>query len=242
MTQNQFRQTTGIMLILTPLIMITFFTLLQMNFEYPDILREPTDYVLRQFQVGGANLIAQWYGFLFSAVLFVPIVIMLHQILAAENSKWLTMATTIGVLAGAVQVLGLIRWPFLVPYLAEVYTDPVSSQASRDAAVVVFQTFNQYAGVAVGEHLGYLFTSTWTIMIGLVMLKSPLFKSWVSWLGIVSAIGIFIGLFEPLGFTLAADINAISYTVWPVWLLIVGVFLVLARPKVAQPTLVATQS
>ena len=34
------------------------------------------------------------------------------------------VATTIGVLAGFVQMLGLLRWVYVVPGLARAYTDP----------------------------------------------------------------------------------------------------------------------
>ena len=61
-------------------------------------------------------------------------------------------------LAGVAQVLGLIRWSFLVPSLADIYTDPESSPATRDSVAITFQAFQRYAGVAIGEHLGYLFT------------------------------------------------------------------------------------
>jgi len=46
------------LLILTPIAFNVFFTLLSVAFEYPDILREPTGYVLRQFDAGGGGLVA----------------------------------------------------------------------------------------------------------------------------------------------------------------------------------------
>ena len=36
------------------------------------------------------------------------------------------------------------------------------------AMVVVFQAFNRYLGVAVGEHLGYALTGAWTVLAGIV--------------------------------------------------------------------------
>jgi hypothetical protein len=234
MNNQPLRRWAGVILILTPLLTMVFFTLLQMSFDYPDILRAPTDTILRQFQAGGSALIAMWYGLMFSAVLFVPLTVLLHKILAQENPPFLGVATTFGVIAGVVQFLGLIRWPFLVPYLAQTYLDPTSSPATREAVMVVFQTFNHYAGVGVGEHLGYLFTSVWTVLISLAMLKSPLFKPWVGWLGIVPAIGIFSGILEQVGFQAAAEINAISYIVWSVWLIISGIFILRSSPQI-QP-------
>ena len=45
------------------------------------------------------------------------------------------------------------------------------------------------------------------------------------WLGIVPAIGVFMGVFEETGFKPAGAINAISYILWSVWLIAFGVAL-----------------
>lgn len=230
MKSRTLNQLTGILLILTPLAFITTFSLLQMNFEYPDILRKPTEYVLQQFSAGGAGLLAMWYALMFSAVLFVPLAVLLHSMLARQDTPYLAVGTTFGVIAGVVQFLGLIRWTFLVPYLAQTYLAPTASPATRDAVAVVFQAFNQYAGAGIGEHLGYLFTSVWTLFVGIAMLKSPVFRAWLGWLGILAAIGIFVGVFEPVGFAAAGAINATAYIVWAVWLIVVGVFALRAKP------------
>ena len=148
---------TGLLLIIVPIAFNATFFLLQKAFSYPDILRQPTETILRRFQQGGAPLRRLWYAFTFSAVLFTPVPVLVHQVFEPDAPWFLVVGTVIGVLAGVVQFLGLIRWPFLVPTLAEIYTDPKSTQATRDSAAVTFQAFHRYAGVAIGEHLGYLF-------------------------------------------------------------------------------------
>ena len=218
---------TGLLLILLPVAFNVVFFLLQRNFEYPDILRKPTDYILRRFNEGGTRLIATWYAFAFTGVLFIPVAILVHQTLASEGTPYMLLATTIGVLAGLVQFFGLIRWTFLVPYLAKTYFEPDATQATRDGIAVVFQAFHRYAGVAIGEHLGYLLTSIWTALIALAITQSSLFSTWLGWIGFLPAIGIFIGLFEEAGFKAAGAINAISYILWSLWLIIVGIVLLL---------------
>lgn len=218
---------TGLFLIIVPIAFNVTFLLLGRAFEYPDILRKPTDYVLRQFKAGGASLRRLWYAFMFSAVLFTPVPVMVQQLFQPEVPSFLVVGTTIGVLAGAVQFLGLIRWPFLVTSLAEMYTAPDSTQATRDAAVVVFQAFHRYVGVAVGEHLGYLFTSIWTVLVCMAILGTQLVSPLLGWLGILPAIGVFIGVFEETGFKAAGAINAISYLLWSVWLIAFGAALLL---------------
>ena len=218
---------TGLLLILLPVAFNVVFFLLQRNFEYPDILRKPTDYILRRFNEGGTQLIATWYAFAFTGVLFIPVAVLVHQTFASEGTPYMPLATTIGVLAGLVQFFGLIRWTFLVPYLAKTYFEPDAAQATRDSIAVVFQAFHRYAGVAIGEHLGYLLTSIWTALIALAVTQSSLFSPWLGWIGFLPAIGIFIGLFEEAGFKAAGAINAISYILWSLWLIIIGIVLLL---------------
>jgi hypothetical protein len=214
---------TGVLLILTPVAFNVFFTLLSVTFGYPDILREPTGEVLGRFDAGGGSLVAIWYGFMLTAVLFVPLAILVHRVLARQDTPYMAVATAFGVVAGVVQFLGLVRWPFLVPYLADVYLDPASSGATRESVAVVFQAFNHYAGVGVGENLGYLFTGLWTVLVALAMFGSSLpLRRWLGLLGAVSAAGIIVGMFEP-----AANIVVVGYILWSIWLALTGILLLL---------------
>ncbi len=223
MTNASLGKLTGMVLILTPVAFNVLFTVLSLIFEYPDILREDAGYVLREFDAGGGTLIAAWYGFMLTAVMFVPLSVLVHKALARRDTPYLAVATAFGVVAGVVQFLGLVRWPLLVPYLADTYLDPATSDATRESVAVVFEAFNRYAGVAVGENLGYLFTALWTVLVAMAMEGSALpLRRWLSLLGVVSAIGIAIGMLEPAGFEPAADIVVVGYILWSVWLALFG--------------------
>lgn len=231
MNTLQFRRLTSLVLIITPIVFIACFALLQAQFDYPAILRNPADVTLRKFHAGGVGLIAIWYGITLSALLFIPLTVMLYQLLAENSGPVLKIATVFGIVAGVVQVLGFVRWPFLVPYLAATYQDASVSEATRASVLVVFEAFHRYAGVAIGEHLGYLCTSIWAVLIGLEMRRSPLFTSWLAWPGVVLALGIFLGIFEMAGWEAAGTINAISYLLWALWLVLVGGWLLLGRSR-----------
>ena len=90
--------------------------------------------------------------------------------------------------------------------------------------------------MAVGEHLGYLSTGIWTLLIALVMLRTALVPRWLGAIGAVLALGIAAGLAEPAGWELGGTINTLSYLVWAVWLIAVGVTLLIrrVRPAVAE--------
>lgn len=223
MERNTLRKLTGVLLIVMPILLNVLFMLLGMMFDYPDILRKPTGEVLARFQAGGSDLIALWYAMTLTAAFFIPIVLLMRQLLKDQDPSNVFFATTFGVIAGVVQILGFIRWPFLVPYLTRVYFDPASSEATRESGALVFQVFNQYAGVAIGEHLGYLFTALWSVFLGMAMLKRPFHKPWLARIGFVLAIGILFGMLEPAGVAWAGLVNFIAYTLWAFWLMALGV-------------------
>jgi len=233
MATLQVRRAAGALLILIPIVFTVCFTLLQTLFEYPDILRQPTAEVLTKFQAGGPSLVAVWYVLTLTAILFIPISLLVHRVLAdREASSLLWIATTFGVVAGVAQTLGFLRWPFLVPSLAQAYLAPGASAAQQAATAAVFDAFNRYAGMAIGEHLGYLSTSVWTFLIAARMLRVPLFGRWIGIAGMALAIGVATGLLEPAGVAWAGAVNAISYLAWAVWLMIVGVMLVVRKTGV----------
>jgi hypothetical protein len=191
------RRLTGGLLIAVPVAFSAIFVALGAVFDYPDILDAPTDEVLRRFVAEGDGLVALWYGFMLTAVMFVPVAVLLPRVLGMGGALG-AAAVVFGVLAAAVQFLGLARWPFLVPYLAETYLDPQASPAAREAAAVTFQAFHDYAGGAIGEHLGYLFTAVWTLLLAAGLLRVT-GRPWLAGLGAVTALGIAAGMAEPLG-------------------------------------------
>ncbi len=224
---------TGLLLIAMPLAFNLLFFLLGRRFDYPAILRQPTGEILRRFQAGGVTLKVIWHAFFLTAVAFVPLVILVGQVLAEDELAIVPLATTFGVLAAVVQFLGLIRWPYLVPYLARTFLDPASSEATRDAVAVVFQAFHRTLGVAIGEHLGYLFTGLWTLLIGVAMTQGDAFPAWLGWPGIVLGLALmvgsieFAGPFEERGWGFAGMLVPIAYIAWSLWLIAAGVTLLL---------------
>jgi hypothetical protein len=221
----------GSFLIVLPLAFNSFFLLLGRRFDYPDILRRPTEEILNRFQAGGVGLKLVWYGFMVTAVLFAPLSVLMGQVL--DDPAIVPTAIVVGVLAAVVQFLGLARWPFLVPALARTYTDPASTPATRDVTKAVFDSFHRYLGIGIGECLGYLLTGTWSVMTGVAMLRSPSFEAWLGWPGIIIGLFLvvgsleFVGPFEEHGWKLAGTIVPIAYIAWSVWLIVSGLVLVL---------------
>lgn len=209
------------------------FAILGVTFGYPDILRQPTAEVLTRFQAGGAPLIATWYAFMAAALLLVPVAVLVHDALAPADGRRgsvaLRLATLAGIFAGIVQALGLIRWVFAVPGLARTFCDPATSEAARAAAVVAFESLHQFAGVALGEHLGQLGTVAWAGLLVVELGLRPGAGRWQAWLGGSAAALIAVGLVEGFATVIAFDpgvlglATPVGYVGLSVWMVAVGV-------------------
>ncbi len=218
------------MLIAAPLWFNANFALLGKRFEYPDILRRSTSEVLERFRAGGSGLILLWWTFMLSGLLLIVGAVLLGQVLGFGGI--VPLATAIGVLAGLVQMLGLLRWVYVVPVLARAYADSTLGPEQREMHAVVFRALHQYLGVGLGEHLGYLFTGIWSVMIGVGVIQGTALPTWLGWPGVVIGAGLvvgsaeFLGPNEERGWSLAGAAIPILYIAWSLWLLALGVALI----------------
>jgi hypothetical protein len=193
-----------------------------MTFDYPDILRQPAGDVLTRFSAAGIDLHIYWYAMLAAALALIPASVLTALHFWKRDVVLASLSATIGVLAGLVQALGLIRWVMLVPALAASYTAPGATEIERTIATSIFDVANLYLGVAVGEHLGYLFTGAWTLLLAALIFTD---RRILAIAGAVISFGVLAGMLEPLGMPLAADINAIGFSFWALWSLALGVSL-----------------
>jgi len=222
---------TGLLLVGLPVAFNVAFAALAKVFDYPDILRRPTAEVLAAFRAGGNALVLLWWAFTMTAVLLAPVAVLLSSVLAGADDTLLAVAATTGVLAATVQFLGLVRWPFLVPLLARLEAEPDVSEVRREAIDVVFQAFNRFLGVAVGEHLGYLLTGVWSVLVGVALTQTTVAPGWLGIPGIVIGALLalcsleFVGPFERAGWRLAGVLTPVTYVAWSLWLVATGVAL-----------------
>jgi hypothetical protein len=216
----------GILLILGAIGVFIPYAVLTIIFDYPDILRQDAGFILTKFHEGGSSLILTWFLF---AILGIPLIIAYILIGQKLENKlsFVRWATTLGVISGIVQIIGLLRWTFVVPVLANNFVTSVS-EASKDSNKIVFQTIHQYGGVLLGEHLGQLFTVIWTIMIAYAFSKLRLFPKWIVWFGYISSAIYLLAqaeLFKTVipGFPVWDMAGFIGSTLWLIWLIIVGI-------------------
>lgn len=234
MSQSQFRRLTGIVFIAVPVLLNIPYSILISTFDYPDILRLPAGDILTAFHQGGTSLIFTWWAFAIVGLPLLFAIVALQQILHREDTPYLPAATLFGVVSGLAQMIGLLRWTFVVPVLANAYADPSSNEATKESLSATFLAVHQYGGVIIGEHIGQTFTIIWMLLVSIAMLKSPLFRPWLGWFGIASGFVYLTAQLELFAivipdvpvFPLAGLLGSL---LWLTWLVLIGVRLLRAN-------------
>jgi hypothetical protein len=215
------RTLTAILLIVAAVLANVGFTALGSVFDYPDVLDEPAGAVLASFR-DNQGAVRGWFSVLaLSAALLAPIAIGVGRL---SPRRAMRIAVPVGIAAAAVQVVGLLRWPILVPGYA---SDAASSNAAVAAAARdSFTTASDILGTAIGETLGYLLTATWTVLV-VVALGRRYAGRWFGVLGIVSAVLVLAGVLSPFGLPVIDTANFFGYVLWSVWLIAFAVVILL---------------
>ncbi|MFD3164618.1 DUF4386 domain-containing protein [Herpetosiphon sp. NSE202] len=230
MTSKYVRQLTGWSLILGSLLVNIPYALLISNFDYPDILRAPVDQILRQFAAGGSGLIYIWLAFAWVGLPLLFASIMLKRLPEFAGAALSETASTIGVIGFVMQVIGLLRWVFVVPIIAQSYLDPLASAATKASLATMFQVVHQYGGVVLGEHIGQLFMIIWMLLLSAIIYRSASFPKWLAWLGWLAAFIYSLAQTELLA-TVLPTIPVIDWTglvgslLWLAWMTSLGIMI-----------------
>lgn len=194
-------------------------------FEYPQILRQPPLEIMARFQAGGTALVIAWTCFLVIALMQAPFAVALSRAAGTGGGA----VAALGVASALAQAIGLSRWVFAVPGLANAAGS--QDETLRISAVLMFQTLHQFAGVAIGENIGQTLTALWIAAIAIAQWQSPRFGAAIAGLALGAALLILAGLVEGLATVLAFDpgplafATPIGYLVFSLWLALTGVML-----------------
>jgi hypothetical protein len=208
---------TGSLLILAAVLATLAFTALGSIFNYPDVLDEPAADVLASFRAHEGE-VSTWFSVLaLSAALLGPIAVGVGRLSAARAMR---IAVAVGIAAAVVQVVGLLRWPLLVPGFA------------ADGDTDAFRLAGDVLGTAIGETLGYALTAAWTGLV-IAALGRRFAGRWFAVLGGVAAALVAVGVVSPLGLPVIDEVNFFGYVLWSVWLVVFGAILLVRARRAA---------
>lgn len=221
---------TAVLMIAAAVIVNVAFTGLGTVFDYPDVLKHPAGDVLAAFRESQAAVVGWFLALAAGAALLAPVALGVRRL---SDSRAMRLAVPVGIAAAVVQVVGLLRWPLLVPGWAETAAAGPPADA---AAVESFRTANRVLGNLVGETGGYVLTAAWTALV-LTALGAAFAGRLFAVLGAVSAALILVGVLSPLDLPVVDLANFAGYVLWSAWLLIFAtVLLVRNRRRAATAT------
>jgi hypothetical protein len=228
---------TATLLITAAVLTNAAFTVLGMVFNYPDILGERVDDILAAFRASQATVVAWFTVMALSAALLIPIAIGVGRL---SSRRAMRIAVPVGIAAAVVQVIGLARWPLLVPGFAAdaASSNPATAAAARDS----FMLAHRILGTVVGETFGYLLTAAWTMLV-LIALGRTIAPRWFKALGAVSAVLILAGVLDPLQLPVVGLANFVGYVLWSAWLVIFAILILRrsrSRAAATEPVLAGT--
>ena len=219
---------TAILMITAAVLANVAFTGLGAVFDYPDVLERPADDVLTSFRDSQGPVVGWFLALALGAALLAPIAVGVGRLSTARTMRW---AVPVGIVAAVVQVIGLLRWPLLVPGWAATAAgdDPAAAAVARTS----FSTANRVLGNVLGETGGYLLTAAWTALV-LTALGTAFAGRWFVALGSVSAALVVAGVLSPLDLPLVDTANFVGYVLWSGWLVVFAVVLLARSRRRAQ--------
>jgi hypothetical protein len=230
MNQNLHRQA-GLLFILGSLLLFIPYITLTFIFDYPAILRKPVDNILTSFHNGGTLLIFVWWVFSLAGLPIFWAVIYLRRIIGEEYQN-VRVATYFMIIGGITQIIGLLRWVFVIPIMANYYAN--HSHISTETISLLFLVVHQYGGVILGEHLGQMFTIIWTLTVCFHFIKSKTMHPVLHGFGIIASIIYLFGQTELFAtvipsFLIIGWAAPIGSTLWLFWMIILGFALIQNR-------------
>ncbi len=215
------------LLIVHATLLLTAFFALAATFEFPGVLRESPLRILELFRASQAVIQPTYYVFTLTGVTFIAMAVATREALGDDGGSWSRFAMVTGILAGLTQAFGFIRWVWFVPAMASTATDPAVSQASRDAALVMFEGMHAFAGVSVGENLSFLFQGLWTTSFALALSRHGGFDPRLARVGVVSGATFVVYTLEQFGgaFAWLGELNVLFHLLWLTWLVLVAALL-----------------
>lgn len=204
------------------------YLVLTIIFDYPDILRLPAGEILTKFNQGGSRLIFVWLAFALLGLPLLAAYILLGRLL--QKNPRAKIATVLGIVSAIVQIVGLLRWVFVVPVLANAYVNTTDA-ATHKSIELVFMAVHQFGGVLLGEFIGQLFTVIFTVLVATWLGKEALIPRWTVIWAYVSSTIYFLAQAELfatviVGFPMWDMAGFIGSTLWLIWLVIVGIQLI----------------
>ena len=201
------------------------FGILSSVFEFPDVLRRPGAEVLKLYDENAGVVRPTYWVLGMTGLVLVGIAVELGRFLTPFAAGPARLVTGFGVATGVFWSLGYTRWPIAMPYLSDMFKNGDAAQQQR--ASELYGLLNRYAGMTVGEHLGFITMGVFAIALAVGLRRGNVGPRWFLPVGVFVGVLIAITSFEqynPDAEVLGA-LNGLANTIWFLWMIAIGVVL-----------------
>jgi hypothetical protein len=228
---RSFRYTAFVLLLIEFLLIFAPLIILGGAINWPASLDEPASVNLPLILAEAGAVKLGYFLYLVYSVLIIPVALVISRIVGGTQRQNTLLQIANGFAVGSVvlRVLGIIRWLIPMPLLAEVYTDPATTAATREAVAIMYDMLNAYAG-SIGEVLGVgLFAALWVAATSIAILRDGTVPRWVGGYGLLTAVALMAGLLEMVNID-AGALLTVNVTMLHFWWLAIAL-IVLFRPQ-----------
>ncbi len=154
------------------------------QFEWPGVLDEPGTSALDKYVAAEQAIRAGFDVMSLASLVLIPAAFGLQAATTRDHTA-ARIITAFGVLGAFAQLLGWLRWPITMPSVADSWVAAQGDPTAETAVATSYDMLNNYAGGALGEHLGWLLQGVWAVGIFVIGLRAVGLPKWVSWVGLV---------------------------------------------------------
>jgi Domain of unknown function (DUF4386) len=206
------------------------FIILSAVFKFPDILRNSADEVLPLFADKAGTVRPTYWMLMVASLALICVSPEIGRILAPYAPGPARLVSGSGVATGVFWALGYSRWPIAIPTVSDLYASGEKTRASD-----MYEVLNKYAGMTVGEHLGFLMMGVFAIALAVALRKAGIGPKWFYPVGVFSGVLIAATAYEQYNNIEAIGaINGLANTIWFIWFAAIGWVLIKRSGNLVQ--------
>ncbi len=205
------------------------FGVLSAVFDFPAVLRAPAAEVLPAFSEHSAIIRPTYWLLAMSGLALIAMAGELGRLFPEAAGR---LITNLAIATGIFWAIGYIRWPIAVPYLADLYRSGQQEQAAG-----LYELSNRFAGMAVGEHLGFILMGGFAFALAVALRRARYGPKWLPAVGWFAGALLVLSSFEQYdpSVEILGAVNGAANTLWFLWLLAIGV-VILRKNRALHPS------
>ena len=214
------RQAAIVLLIMEAFLMFPPLIILGAAINWPTSLDEPASVNLPLVLEQYVAVMAGYGIYLVYSLLFWPVAYLTGRVITGDDTEnaLFRLASGFAALSALARALGIVRWLFAMPVLAQLYTAPTATPELKASISVTYEMLNAYAG-GIGELLGVsLLAAIWLVLISILIIQKANWPDWLGYFGFVAAISLFLNLLEVIGIDVG-PMATISVALVQFWML-----------------------